>query len=232
MRNDGIKKLKFWQILYYSWSILVISLSIIWAGFSSENITQLLVMGFLLLQIILRSILIKIFSPLTPKAQFIALAILLASVVEGFHMISMPVFLSLRVKPEMSFTQDVIQYLIDLVFTVPAYFIIFSVIWYFINRFYFTFWHYALVMGLSQVLGDGGLFFFLNSPVMLFFLPYPMINYHAMNILPFLAVRHHLKQEESVNIFSYLAIPTIMATYFICGAIIKVSGRYLGLESW
>ncbi|MEA5536596.1 hypothetical protein [Crocosphaera sp. XPORK-15E] len=225
-----MKKLGIGQILYFIWLTLGISLSIVLAGFSAENITRLLVIGFILLQIALRSILVKAFPQLPHKTRFIVLATFLAAVVEGFHMISMPVFLSLRIGRDTSIMGGLIQYGIDLAFTLPAYLIIFSVIWYFINRFYFRFWPYVFVMGLAQTLGDGGLFFFLNAPAMLFFLPYPMTNYHAINIIPFLAVREHLKQERSVSFLSYLAVPAVITTYLICGAIIKVLGRFLGLE--
>ncbi len=229
MGNDYIKKLGIWQRLYFSWSILAISLSIIVGGLSAENITRLWVIWFIVLQIALRSILVKAFSQFPHKIRFILLGSILAAFVEGFHMISMPVFHSLRINRNTPIISGLIQYVLDLAFTLPAYLIIFSVIWYLINRFNFRFWHYVLVMGLAQTLGDGGFFFFLNAPVMLFFLPYPMTNYHAINIIPFLAVCNHLKYERSFSIFAYLTIPAVMLTYFICGAIIKVLGVFFGL---
>lgn len=151
-------------------------------------------------------------------------------VVEGFHMISMPVFLSLRIGWNTSLLQGSLQYALDLIFTVPAYIVIFSVIWYFINRYKYTLWQYVFVMGLAQALGDGGLFFFLGAPSMIFFLPYPMTNYHAINIIPFLSVRDRLSQERSSGAFAYFAIPGVIGTYFICGAIVKFLGKSLGLE--
>lgn len=217
--------------LYCIWATLAIGLSITLAGLSSESLTRLLVILFLFVQIALRSMLMNSLPWLTPKARFIVLGTVLASVVEGFHMISMPVFLSLRIVRDTSLTQGLINYGLDLLFTVPVYLVIFSVIWGFINRYHFTLWHYIFVMGLAQTLGDGGLFFFLNAPAMLFFLPYPMTNYHTINVIPFLAVRAYLKHERSVSVFTYLAIPGVMGTYFICGVIIKLLGRCFGLES-
>lgn len=41
---------------------------------------------------------------------------------------------------------------------------------------------------------------------MLFFLPYPMTNYHAINVLPFLAVRDQLRPERSASPGTYLAV--------------------------
>jgi len=152
-------------------------------------------------------------------------------VVEGFHMISTPVFLSLRIGTETSFLQGLINYALDLLFTVPAYLVIFSVIWVFVNRYLYPLWHYVIIMGLGQALGDGGLFYFLNAPAMLLFLPYPMTNYHAINVIPFLTVRDDLKRDRPASAWMYLAIPALIGTYLVCGAIIKLLGRFFGFES-
>lgn len=229
MFND--KKFGIGPGLYCLWATLAIGLAIALAGLSSESMTRLLVMVFLFSQIALRSLLIKALPGFAPKTRFIVLGIALAAVVEGFHMISMPVFPSLLIDRDTSFAQGLVFYAIDLLFTVPAYFVIFSAIWHFINQYHYTLWHYIVVMGLGQTLGDGGLFYFLNAPAMLFFLPYPMTNYHAINVIPFLAVRDHLKDARSASTLTYLAIPGLIGAYFICGAIIKLLGRVFGLES-
>ncbi len=217
--------------LYCLWATLAICLAIALAGLSPESITRLLVIVFLFGQIALRSRLAKVLSWLAPKTRFIVLGTVLAAVVEGFHMISMPVFSSLRIGMDTSLAQGLIQYALDLLFTVPAYLVIFSVIWGFINRYRYTLWHYVIIMGLGQVLGDGGLFFFLNAPAILFFLPYPMTNYHAINVIPFLAVRDDLRHERPASALIYLAVPGLIGTYLVCGAIIKLLGKFFGLES-
>lgn len=216
-------------ILYCLWAAIAIGLSIALNGLSPENVTRLLVIAFLLGQVALRSVLVKAFPRLSPRTRFIALGTLLAAVVEGFHMISMPVFPSLRVGPDTPLDQGLIHYLVDLLVTVPAYLIILSVIWYFIDRYNFTLWRYIVVMGFAQALGDGGLLYFLGAPAMIVFLPYPMTNYHAINVIPFLAVRDHLRPRESSTRFTYLAIPAVMITYFVCGAVIRLAGRALRL---
>jgi len=224
--------LKIGAILYCVWATLSITLSIAVAGFSAESITRLLVILFLLIQIAGRSILIKALPNLNPKYRFIGLGTVLAAVVEGFHMISMPVLPSLRIYDQTSLVQGLMQYGIDLLLTVPAYLVIFAVIWYFINRYDFGLWRYIIVMGIAQALGDGGIYFFLNAPAMLVFLPYPMTNYHAINIMPFLAVRANLRPvrpERSPSNFTYLAIPVLIGTYAVCGTAIKLLGKWLGL---
>jgi len=217
--------------LYGLWTTLAIGLSVSLAGFSSESITRLLVIAFLACQIALRSTLARALPGLPHAVRFVVLGTLLAAVVEGFHMISKPVFSSLRIGAATSLRQGLISYGLDLLFTVPAYLVIFAVIWWFIDRCRYTLWQYVIVMGLAQALGDGGLFFFLNAPAMLVFLPYPMTNYHAINVIPFLAVRDHLRPERRAGVYPYLAVPALIGTYLVCGAIIKLLGRLSGLES-
>ncbi|MEO8441688.1 MAG: hypothetical protein ABI547_04330 [Betaproteobacteria bacterium] len=225
------KSIGIWPALYCLWAVFAIGLSIALAGLSAESITRLLVMVFLLGQIALRARLVNAFPRLAPRTSFVVLGSALAAVVEGFHMISTPVFLSLRIDRNTSFAQGLANYALDLLFTLPAYLVVFSVIWCFINRYRFTFWQYVIVIGLGQVVGDGGLFYFLNAPAMLFFLPYPMTNYHAINVIPFLAVRDRLNQQRSASAFAYVVVPALIGTYLVCGAIIKIVGRYVGLES-
>ena len=144
-------------------------------------------------------------------------------------MISTPVFLSLRVGWQTSLRQGLMNYGLDLLFTIPAYLVIFSALWWFVQRYEFPRWHYIVIMGLAQTLGDGGVFFFLSAPAMLLFLPYPMTNYHAINVIPFLAVQEQLPSKRRKSRRIYLAIPGIIVTYLICGAIIQAMGKLLGL---
>ncbi len=215
--------------LYGVWAIVAIGLSIGLSGLSSESVTRLLVIALLLGELALRPMLVDALPALASRTRFLVLGTLLAAAVEGMHMISMPVFLALRIDRETSFAQGLVRYALDLLFTLPAYLVIFSLLWFFINRYRYTLWNYILVMGLAQTLGDGGLFFFIDAPAMLFFLPYPMTNYHAINIIPFLAVRDHLPPARSAGAGRYLAIPALIGAYLVCGAIIKLVGRSLGL---
>jgi hypothetical protein len=215
---------------YCLWAVLAIACAIGIAGLNAESITRLCVILFLLSQIALRSFWLKAFSSHAARIRFLILALISAAVVEGFHMISTPVFLSLRIGWNTSLFQGLSYYAIDLLFTLPAYFVIFSLIWVFINRYEYSFWYYVFSLGFAQTIGDGGLFFFLNAPVMLVFLPYPMSNYHAINVIPFLAVEGELQPNRSKSLFSLAVIPGVILTYLLCGAIIKILGRACGLE--
>jgi hypothetical protein len=113
---------------------------------------------------------------------------------------------------------------------VPAYVVICAVIWHFVNRYRYALWPYVVTMALGQALGDGGIFFFVEAPQMLVFLPYPMTNYHAVNVIPFLAVRGTLPAARVAGGRSWLAVPALIGTYLVCGALIKLAGRAAGLD--
>ncbi len=215
--------------LYCVWAIVAIGLSIALSGLSPESVTRLLVIALLLGELALRPMLVRALPVLAPRTRFLVLGTALATTVEGMHMISMPVFLALRIDRETSFAQGLVRYALDLLFTLPAYVVILSLLWFFINRYRHTLWNCIFAMGLAQPLGDGGRFFFIDAPAMLFFLPYPMTNYHAINIAPFLAVRDDLPPARSASAVRYLAIPALIGAYLVCGAIIRVVGRSLGL---
>ncbi|MBJ7901639.1 MAG: hypothetical protein GC158_17370 [Cyanobacteria bacterium RI_101] len=217
--------------LYCLWATLAIGLSIALAGLSAESVTRLLTLAFLGGQIALRSQLTRRFSWLPNQARFLVLGASLAAVVEGFHLISAPVFPSLRITGGTPLREGLLNYGIDLLFTLPAYIVIFSTLWLLINRYHFSLWQYVLIMALGQTLGDGGLLYFLKAPAMLFFLPYPMTNYHAINVIPFLAVRESLPPNRSFSVYKYLALPALVGVYGVCGAIIQFLGRILGLET-
>lgn len=215
--------------LYLAWATIAIGLSIGIAGLTAESVTRLLVLGFLLLQVAARRPLAAAFPALAPRTRFIALGTLLAAVVEGCHMISMPVLPPLTVYAGTPPMEALRRYAIDLALTVPAYLVIFGVIWWFVARFAYPLWTYLILFGAAQALGDGGIYFFAAAPGMLAFLPYPMTNYHAVNVIPFLAVRDGLPAGRRTDGARWLALPAVIATYFVCGTLIKVVARALGI---
>lgn len=216
--------------IYCLWSFLSILFALLVSKNLEENITRISVILFLIVQIITLDYIKKISFIKSQKNRFIFTGTILAIFVEGFHMISTPVFSSLKVDFNMSILKILQNYFIDLIFTIPAYLIIFSVIWYFINKYSYSLWDYIIVFGLSQCLGDGGIFYFISSPFMILFLPYPMTNYHAMNIIPFLLVKDDLKHNNEKKLMRYIAIPAVILTYLICGAIIKYFGSLNGFN--
>lgn len=216
--------------LYCLWAVTAVGVSLSLAGMTAETVTRLLVLAFLAGQYAFRATLANALPGLAPRARFITMGVLLAAVVEGLHMISKPVYPSLQVGPDTRPADALLFYAVDLVVTTPAYVAIFAVIWFFINRYRYGFWTYVVAMGLGQALGDGGVFYFLAAPQMLVFLPYPMTNYHACNVLPFVAARAALPAARATTRGSWLAVPALIATYLACGGLIKLAGRAAGLE--
>lgn len=217
--------------IYVAWAAVSIAAALARSGLDAEATTRLLVLGLLGLQLALRAPVVRLIQQLPARGRFVLSATTLACLVEGFHMISTPVFVSLRIDGDTSVPTALRYYLLDLAFTVPSYLVIFALIERFARAYRYSTWEYVLVMGLGQALGDGGIYFFAAAPWMLVFLPYPMTNYHAVHVLPYFAIIETLDPARPRSRRRFLAVPALIATYFVCGALIKVVGRALGLEA-
>ena len=216
--------------VYCTWAILSILLAVTAAGLNAETVTRLLTLAFLGLQIRARATLASCAPFVSPRWRFVIMGTVLAAVVEGFHMISKPVFASVTIGWNTTLAQALKNYAIDLLFTVPAYLVILNVMWHFVNRYTLSTWEYVFLAGLGQTLGDGGIFFFAGAPFMLLFLPYPMTNYHAMNIIPFLAVKNEIEPAGRPFLATVYFVASIIVTYLVCGTLIKLAARPFGLE--
>jgi hypothetical protein len=213
--------------LYGAWMVVVVGLSFFNGGMSLDNITRLLILLFLGIQFLLFRVTKIDPQKVRPRLAFISVAVLFAAVVEGCYMISNPVFASLTFKAGMSPAAMLGYYAIDLTFTVPVYIVVFWTMWGLINRYRYPLWAYVILMALGQALGDG-FFSFLAAPGMLLFLPYVMTNYHAMNVVPYLAVRQRLNpQKGGIRVLWGPLI--IIGIYLIGGAVIIAVGKVFGL---
>ncbi|MCL5774656.1 MAG: hypothetical protein M1333_00425 [Patescibacteria group bacterium] len=214
--------------LYLAWSALVIVLVFAKTGFTTDNITHFFILVYLGLSLLLLK---KKKTPAeNPKRQFILLCTISAAVVEGLYMIQMPVFPALRVIAGMTMGQILRNYAIDLAFTIPAYFVIFRVIWFLINKYQYNVWQYAILMALGQALGDGSRTFLAN-PGLLVFLPYVLINYHAMNLSPYLKIQNTLPVPRSSSFFKYLSPLIILPlVYVLCGLVIYTLAAFFKIK--
>lgn len=211
-------------IAYSSWALIVFAITFL-QGMNPDNVTHILILIFFIVQMIVYRLL-KIFA-FSSKFLFILIGSILAAVVEGFYMISDPVFESLKIVAGMNFDKMIWNYSIDLIFTIPVYIIVFKVIWYYANKYDYKLWEYVIFISLGQALGDG-MFFFLSEPMTLLLLPYVMINYHAMNLIPYLLVR----PKGRINSINKYFIPpiVIIGTYLVSGTIIQIIGSFIGLS--
>ncbi|MCR4369399.1 MAG: hypothetical protein NUV67_05845, partial [archaeon] len=87
----------------------------------------------------------------------------------------------------------------------------------------------VVFMSLGQALGDG-IAFFLFAPAMLLFLPYVMLNYQAMNVVPFLLSGKN-KNVSFPGLKKYLLpVVSIVLIYLIGGIMIKIVGSFFGFS--
>jgi len=165
-----------------------------------------------------------------PKRAFVVWCTINAMVVEIFHMISRPLHESLLITSNTSFLLALKNTSIDLMLTLPAYVLIFLVIWHLVKRFHYSAFSFFFLMGLGQALGDGNGFFLIN-PGALIFIPYVMLNYWAMNFVPYLVVRNSIPSTLSQDAkLKKVILPIILLpiTYLVAGGIILTIGTVLG----
>ncbi len=214
--------------LYVGWAAVSIAIAFAADGLSPRTATRIGVLSFLGLQLAFRRRLAAAFPRLSPRTRFVLLGCLLAAGVEGFHMVSEPLWAWLRVGPGTPPLRALGFFALDVAATTPAYVAILSVMWVFLARFRWSPWGWALTFALAQTLGDGGIFLFSGNPGLLLFLPYPMTNYHAMNVVPYLAASPALDPSRPWSPRAFLAVPAVVATYLVCGGALKALGAALG----
>jgi len=215
--------------VYLVWAVLAIWISFQAGGeLTNDKITHLFIIGIMIVSFFV----FKFIKPKNPKRFFIFSGVFLASLGEGAYMIAKPVFKDLLVPLNASLSTFLYNWFIDLIFTVPAYILIFSVIWWLINKYSFSKKEYAFWFALGQALGDGWVFF-LASPAFLLLIPYIMLNYHAMNLIPFLAVQNMLPVKPRIDSGrKYLIVVLfIFLSYIVAGSLIVMAGRILGFQS-
>ncbi len=216
----------FW--VYIAWLIIVLCI-LAFQGVTRDNITRTMILGFILIQIIFLPLLLNYTKRFEPRKTFLIFGVALAAIVEGTYMVSNPVFSILIINSTTSLQGIIINYLIDLIFTLPVYFGVFLFIWFLINKYKYGFFEYLFFMGLGQTIGDGG-FYLISAPLMIAFLPYIMTNYHAMNVLPFFLVKEKISAKKTSKMKYLLPIIVIPIIYIVSGFLIKIIGGFFGLK--
>lgn len=211
-------------IVYAIWTIAVFILVFIKGGVDSAGLASILAILLLGAQLLFIAPIRAFAARLSSWAGFVLSGLFCSSIVEGFHMIHEPVFKALKIVPAMSVKSMAACYGLDLLFTLPVYLAIFSTIWLFISRYRYTLWQYFIVFSMAQAMGDGGVFFFSSKPFLLLFLPYTLVNYHAMNVLPFLLAQRSI-EPLITGWQKYVVAPgAVIAVYLAGGALIKAVG--------
>lgn len=191
-------------------------------GMSRNSVTRLLILAYLALTLWIG----RRYAPRGSARLFISTCVLSSMAVEFFYMFSRPVFPSLLFQPGDSWPDLLHKTLVDWSFTAPAYIVIYAVCWRLLNRFRYSLTEYVLLFSAGQALGDGNAFF-IAQPGMLLFIPYVMLNYQAINVLPYLWVRERLvgQRRRGRWLAPLLLIPI---TYWFMGASIQVAGKLCG----
>lgn len=214
--------------VYGAWATLLVLAVLAREGLSANNVTRLLVVAYLLAGLGWYA-LTRRHTVRQGSAAFVLRCTASALAVELFYMPSRPVFAALRWTRATPVATLAKHALIDLAFTAPAYLVIFSVCWLLLRRYRYRVAEYALLFSLGQALGDGNAFFVAN-PGALWLAPWVMLNYQAINVVPYLRARPHLAGERSSAARLVAPLVAIPATYWVMGACIKLVGRRLGLE--
>ena len=202
--------------------MVVLALAFGHDGLNRNTVTRLLILLFLGVSLALG----RRLRPPGGAPLFIGVCLASSLVVEFCYMFSRPVFPSLLFQAGDSVPVMASKTLVDWAFTAPAYLVIYAVFWWLLGRFRYSLTEYVVLFSAGQALGDGNAFF-LAQPAMLLFLPYVMLNYQAIQVLPYLWVRDQLKGQSRRG--SWLApVVVIPATYWVVGACIQLAGKRLG----
>ncbi|MFN8614188.1 MAG: hypothetical protein U0931_42045 [Vulcanimicrobiota bacterium] len=209
---------------YIIWTSLVLSVCFAHDGMSRNSLTRLLILAYLALSLGLG----RRLRPQGGAGLFVFVCVVSSLVVEFFYMFSRPVFPHLLFQPGDAATTVVYKTLVDWAFTAPAYVVIYAVFWRLLARYRYSLTEYVLLFSAGQALGDGNAFF-LAQPGMLLFIPYVMLNYQAINVLPYLWVRDRLQGQRLRGrwLVPLLVIPI---TYWVMGACIQIAGKLCGLR--
>ena len=217
-------------IIVVIWFLISLAFPMLDAGLNRDAITTLLVLAYFLLSLLWFYKKGRFVEVKNPKRTFIAWCVINAMVIEIFHMISNPLHASLLITSRTSLFQALHNTLVDLTLTFPAYILIFLVICYLAVRYRYSAFSFFFLMALGQALGDGNNFF-LTKPGALIFIPYVMLNYWAMNFVPYLTVRNtvaSIPPENDTFKKNMLPIIVLPVIYIIAGGIILALGKVLG----
>jgi len=214
--------------VYALWAAFLVVVVLGREGLSANNVTRLLVVAYLFAGLgwyaLTRRRAVR-----QGAAAFVLRCTASALAVELFYMPSRPVFAALRWTRATPVGTLARHALVDLAFTAPAYIVIFSVCWLLLRRYRYRVAEYTLLFALGQALGDGNAFFVAN-PAALWLAPWVMLNYQAINVVPYLRARPHLAGTRTSAARLMAPLVAIPATYWVMGACIKLVGRRLGLE--
>lgn len=217
------------SVLLATWTALTFAVCLLRGRLSPDNLTRLLILGFLCAALLLLPLWRRLARALPPGRWFVGAAVVSALVVEGCYMISAPLHPSLRITATTGPAAALRNYGIDVLLVTPAYVVLCALDLWLIRRHRYRLWELALILPIGHALGDGQAFFLAN-PGLLWLLPYVTINYQAMLLPAYLALPLQPAPPPRPRWQGYvLPLLLLPAAYFVCGATLLWAGRRLGL---
>jgi hypothetical protein len=213
--------------LWGVWAALVFAIVVAKDGLSRDNLTHLGIAVYFGLSLVAIPLMRSAARRVGRKAVYFAVSLASAAVVETCYMITAPLHPSLLIGAQTGGAQALRNLAVDLALTLPAYGVIFAIVWWLARRYAYGPFEYAFLVSLGQTAGDAQAFLVAN-PLMVLFLPYLMLNYVAMSAAPYAAVRDPGAEPLRRRGRWLLPLVLIPLAYGVCGTLILLVGRALG----
>lgn len=215
-------------MLYAAWAAVAVCIVLIKDGLTPDNATHLAILAYLASSAFAIPLLQRLAERYPPQKVFLGFSLISAAAVEVCYMITAPLHPSLLIDADTKATHAFRNVGVDLALTLPAYVLIFAVILILIRRYDYRPIEFTVLTSAGQAIGDG-MSFLAANPTMLIFLPYLMLNYHAMTLVPYVALRGRLQSGQARRGPMMLVLPLIVLPllYGVVGTAIILLGRTL-----
>lgn len=223
--------------LYLLWGV-VLMYSHARDHFNALDVTRFVLLAYVALSLVLMPLLRPVVRrlPLRTGAKYILLSVVSAAIVEVAHIFSQPFSDSVKVTiGETAPLTAVRNIAIDLAVTLPAYTIVFTLVW----RRLLSRWRYSLVefvalISIAQFLGDGHIYVVINIAAAALFGPYVLMIYQLMNIPPYLLMRDEIaaarparRDDEGGRYRGYWIVPATYWLYILVVLALAAIGKVL-----
>ena len=136
--------------LYLAWAAAVVGLVFSKDGATPDNVTHLLILGYLGASVLTIPRLRRIATRHSPRTVFIVCSCISAAFVELTYMITAPLHASLLIDAQTSVRAAFRNVGVDLALTLPAYWLIFEVVWLLARRYDYQPVEFAVLTGAGQ----------------------------------------------------------------------------------
>ena len=196
-----------------------------------EDVTRFILIGyvglFLIFLPMLRPLVRRV--PLSPGVKYVALCVASAAIVEIAHMISTPFNDSVKIViGETPPSTALLYVLIDLAVTLPAYVIVFTLVWRrLLTRYGYAPLEFIMLISLGQFIGDANIHL-VPGILLIYAWPYVLLIYHLMNIPPYLLMKQEIDvqglPQERGRYRGFWVVPATYWAYIILAVAVAAAG--------